>query len=119
MQLHIKNLRFPAIIGIHDWEKARERQFIMQITLQYDASEAAATDDFKYALDYTKVEKTILSYIASQPWNLIETLVHCTAQKLLNDFTQIQEIEVSVEKPQAMNFAESVTAKTHMHRNSL
>ena len=119
MQLHIKNLRFPAVIGIHEWEKSRERQFIMQITLQYDADKAVAADDFVHALDYTKVEKTILSFIASQPWNLIETLAHCTAQKLLNDFIQIREVEISVEKPQAMNFAESVTATTFMRRNNL
>jgi FolB domain-containing protein len=119
MQLHIKNLRFPAIIGIHEWEKARERQFIMQITLQYDAAKAIASDDFTYALDYTGIEKTILSFIASQPWNLIETLASRCAAHLLATFLQIQEIEISIEKPQAMYFAESVTATAFLQRSDL
>ncbi len=118
MQLKIHNLRFPAIIGIHDWERERERQFGMHITLEYDASAAIAGDDFTHAIDYGKIEAAALAYAASQPWNLIETLAHRTAEKLLVGFLQIQEITIAVEKPQAMDFAELVTATTTLRRSS-
>lgn len=119
MQLHIKNLRFPAVIGIHRWEKERTRLFNMQITIRYDAHQAIVTDDFGHALDYKKLENAALEFTGSQEWNLIETLAGRCAEHLFNTFPQIQEIELGIEKPQAMDFAESVTASAFLRRSSL
>jgi dihydroneopterin aldolase len=108
--LHIHNLYFPATIGIHTWEKERQRRFRMQITLSYDASQAIAGDDFRHALDYGKVEQAALDIAASQSWNLIETLAAQLVRQLMRQFPAIQEISVTVEKPQAMDFADYVSA---------
>ena len=43
MEMKIRNLRFPAVIGVHEWEQKYTRQFVMQVALEYDAAMAAAT----------------------------------------------------------------------------
>lgn len=116
MQLHIKNLHFTAVIGIHDWEQARRRQFRMNITLDYDATQAIAGDDFSHAIDYGKVEQRMVALADSRRWNLIETLADTAASCLLNEFLALREVSVTVEKPQAMHFSESVSATVHKKR---
>jgi FolB domain-containing protein len=110
MKLHIKNLRFAAIIGVHDWEIERLRQFSMDVTLEYDASKAIAGDDFSHAVDYGKVEQQMLDLARSRHWKLIETLVDAAANQILQSFSPVKEVTIAITKPQAMHFAESVTA---------
>ncbi len=116
MKLHIKNLRFPAIIGVHDWEKERRRQFYMDITVEYDASEAVLGDDFHKALDYGKIEEQMIALAESREWQLIETLADKAGDHLLREFQQISEVTIALTKPQAMHFSESVTAIAHKKR---
>lgn len=116
MELYVQNLLFPAIIGVHEWEKERQRQFRMHILIHYDASKAIAGDDINHALDYAKIEQLAIAYALSRPWNLIETLAHRMAERLLAGFVQIEAIRVTVEKPQALDFAESVAATAFLQR---
>lgn len=116
MELKIKNLRFPAVIGVHEWEKQITRQFVMQVALEYDASQAAATDEVAYAVDYTTVEAKLMQLAASRHWQLIETLAEASAALLLEEFPAISRAAITVEKLQAMNHSESVSVTTQRYR---
>lgn len=116
MEMKIKNLRFPAVIGVHEWEKKYTRQFVMQIELEYDAAMAAATDEIIYAVDYTAVEAMIMRLAASRSWQLIETLVEATATMVMEEFPSVSTVAVTLEKPQAMHHSESVGVTTRRYR---
>lgn len=116
MQLTIKNLRFSAIIGVHEWEKQVARQFVMQVVLEYDATQAAATDEVTFAVDYTTVEARLMQIAASRHWHLIETLAEAAAALLLEEFPAITHAAITLEKPQAMSHSESVSVTTQRYR---
>ena len=116
MQIHLKNLRFMAIIGVHAWEQATARQFTMQVTLDYDASKAAATDDLAYAVDYAAVEARVVQLAASRHWQLIETLAEAAATCLLAEFPPLTRVTISIEKPQAMLQSDLVSVTTMQQR---
>jgi dihydroneopterin aldolase len=116
MEMKIRNLRFPAVIGVHEWEKKYTRQFVLQLELEYDASMAAATDEITYAVNYTAVEARLMQLAASHPWQLIETLAESAATMVLEDFPTVSMVALTIEKPQALHHSESVSVTTRKYR---
>lgn len=116
MEMKIRNLRFPAVIGVHEWEQKYTRQFVMQVALEYDAAMAAATDEITYAVDYTLLESKLMQLAASRHWQLIETLAEACAAMVLEEFPSVSTVSITVEKPQALHHSESVGVTTHKYR---
>ena len=43
--IRITNLKLRTIIGIHDWERAHKQDVIINVTIEFDASKAADSDN--------------------------------------------------------------------------
>jgi dihydroneopterin aldolase len=119
MQITIKNLRLQAVIGVHEWEQRYARQFTLQVQFDYDATRAAAMDDLHYAIDYTAVEACLMQFIGGRSWGLIETVAQQSAEHLLERFPPIEQVHLSIEKPQAMHASESVAASVTVQRGTV
>ena len=94
----IRDLSVPAVIGVHDWERAIEQTLVFSVDIVADVRRAAATDDLADALDYSAVARTITSVVREGKFRLIETAAERVAERLLADFP-VTRLRLEVRKP--------------------
>jgi len=108
MVICIHRLRANGVLGVYDRERNAEREVIVNIRLEYDATRPAVTDSIDDALDYQHVHDAIVQVIKTSKHRLIETLAEQILQSLRSD-TRVTNIELEVEKPGALSSADSVS----------
>ena len=106
-KVFINNLVARGIIGINDWERVKPQEIRINIILHGDLSKAGDTDDIEDSINYRTVAK--------QAQLLAENCQRQTVEALASDIADyclkvkgVQKVQVRVEKPGAVRFAESV-----------
>jgi FolB domain-containing protein len=112
----IKDLLVRGIIGIRDWEREKVQDILINVTVFSDTTQAAATDDIAYCVDYSALAKKIQTHA--------ETAARLTVEALANDLAKlclqeelVQRVIVRVEKPGAVRFAKSVGVEIERRRD--
>ena len=100
--LELHDLKLKAKLGVFDWERASEREFLAHVTAQIKAEEAITEDNLQSTLDYAKLEQFLLTHAAAQEWQLIERLLESLARHTLEQFPQIEHLFLTLHKPQAL-----------------
>ena len=103
----IRQLKIDTVIGIHEWEKAKTQPILLDLDLSFDCKRAAQTDHIDDALDYFAVCKEVTEFVASNHYELIETLAEQVAQLILSRFP-CKKIKLSLYKPEAIDNTETV-----------
>lgn len=105
--IRVKNLRLRTYIGIKDEEINNKQDVVINLTIQYCADKAAASD-MDDALNYRSITKRIIKLVEDNRFYLLE--------KLTNDILDIAcehdwviSAEAEVDKPHALRFADSVS----------
>lgn len=86
--------------GVYPFERAQGQRFVVDATLWLDLSDAVASDDLGHTVDYGELTANIRAIIEGQPVNLVETLAGRVVDVCLA-LPLVQEVEVSVHKPEA------------------
>jgi FolB domain-containing protein len=112
----IKNLLARGIIGVHDWERKRAQNILINITIFTDTRRAAETDNLEDCVNYSTMSKKILAHA--------ETVNRLTVEALANDLARlcleekgVEKVIVRVEKPGAVRFADSVGVEIERSKN--
>jgi D-erythro-7,8-dihydroneopterin triphosphate epimerase len=108
--IRIDNLRLRTLIGVYQWEQDHAQEVIINISFDYDANEAAATDEISKAVDYKAMKLRIMDLVENGSFALLERL----AQDILSTVIEeplIASATVRVDKPGALRFADSVSAE--------
>lgn len=116
MIIRIKNMSLQTILGIHDWEKTKKRDIIINLELEINGSKAAISDAVEDTVDYDALTLNIKESVESQPFGLIERLADHILKIAMTD-QKIQRAKVEVDKPGAIACAESVAVVAEMKRN--
>lgn len=103
----IRDLRVRCIIGINDDERRDKQDVIINISLYADLSKAGRSDRTEDTIDYRAVKKRILNMAESSHYYLIEALAEAVADLCLHN-PAVNEVTVTVDKPYALRFAQSV-----------
>jgi len=103
----IKNLVARGIIGVNDWERTRPQNILINITMFTDTRLAAQTDDLNDCINYSTMSKKVLAHAETVNRLTVEALANDLAKICLSE-KEVQKVIVSVEKPGAVRFAESV-----------
>ncbi len=106
-RIHITNLVVPGIIGINPDERINRQDVCVNATLWADTSPAAASDDIADAVNYRTITKALIAHIEEGEPMLVERLVQELADICLAD-PRVEAVEMTVEKPGALRYAESV-----------
>ena len=106
-KIHIRNLHADVLIGIYPEEKEIQQPVVINITLITDCALPARTDNIEDAVDYSLIHDEVFNHLHSTQYDLIETLAENVASICLKD-TRIRRCTVSVDKPDALEYAESV-----------
>ena len=112
--IFIRDLRVRGILGVHDWERQQPREILINVTLFTDTRRAAETDDLADCVDYSQTAQKIRALVAPQPAGAggagrftVEALAEDIANLCLSQ-PRVQKVAVRVEKPGAVEGAESV-----------
>lgn len=113
----IKNLLVRSIIGIHDWEREKKQDILINIVMEADCRPAGNSDDFRDAVDYRAVAKRVLALVENSAFYLVEKLAEEIAGICMED-ERVEAALVRVEKPGAVRFSESVGVEVERRRNT-
>jgi FolB domain-containing protein len=110
----IRDLRVRGILGVHDRERHQLREILINVTLFTDTRRAAESDDIADCVDYSLVAQKIRALVAPQTAGAggagrftVEALAEDVAKLCLSQ-PRVQKVTVRVEKPGAVEGAESV-----------
>ncbi len=106
-KVFIKALHTKPVIGIYDWEREIRQDVFIDLTMATDITQAAATDDIQYALNYKSICDRIVEFSNASSFGLIESLAESISQIVQKEFG-VQWVRVSVHKPGAIDAAEDL-----------
>jgi FolB domain-containing protein len=111
----IKDLLIRGIIGIHDWEREKKQDILINIVMEADCRPAGLSDDFEDAVDYRAVTKKVLVLVENSSFFLVEKLAAEIAEICLED-ERVEMARIRVEKPGAVRFSQSVGVEVERRR---
>ncbi|MGM0501713.1 MAG: dihydroneopterin aldolase [Bacillota bacterium] len=97
----LNNLAFYGYHGVLDEEQELGQKFFIDVELSADLSLAGTTDDLKQAVNYAEVYQVIKEICEEEQYDLLEALAENMAQKILEQFELVQEVQIRVKKPEA------------------
>jgi dihydroneopterin aldolase len=97
-KVFIRGLTVEAVIGVFAWEKQVLQPLVFDLTMDWDITQAAETDDLAYALNYAAVSDRVIEFVQSHQYDLLERLLVQLAETLRKEFF-IPKIKIRVEKP--------------------
>ena len=105
--IHIRDLSLRTIIGIQEWERDKQQDIVINITLDYNATRAVETDDIVDAVDYKALKRKIIHLAENSRFNLVEKMASEILGIVMED-SRVKAASVTIDKPQALRFAKSV-----------
>lgn len=112
--LYINQLMIMTRVGVYNWEKKCLQKIIFDLKLMYVNDFNLNTFDY---LDYTKVSKTIVDFINTRYFTLIEEIAELVSKLLIEKFAKICQVQIKVSKLGAIYNARNVSI--YMKRNRL
>ena len=106
--IHISNLRLRTYIGFNPEEKTKQQDVIVNAEIRYRADAAFSSDDEADALNYKNITKRMIEHIETGRFQLLEKLT-ADLLAIATESEQVSYAEVSVDKPHALRFADSVS----------
>ena len=113
--IRINDLKVRALIGVHPWEKVNKQELVINMTIEYDASQACLSDKLKDALNYESVAAKAIKTTECSRHALLERL----ADRILTGIMANRRVKaayVRVDKPHALPQAKSVSFELSAER---
>ena len=105
--IYIRDLRVETIIGIFGWEIEVRQQISMDLDFEFDVSVPGKSDLIDDTLDYKKITKSLIAFIESSEYKLIEALGEGIVDHLKSKFG-IKKVKLRLSKPGALRFSKDV-----------
>ena len=105
--IFLSSLTVECIVGIWDWERRVKQTVIIDVEMAADIRKAAATDHIDSTVDYKKVTKRLLAFVAESQFQLVETLTERIAQIIVTEFG-VSWVRVRLNKRGAIRNARDV-----------
>lgn len=86
--------------GVLEEEKQQGQDFIIDVSIVSDFSNAVATDDVTETVNYAEVAQIAHDTVVNTRFDLIETLAHTIATRIL-ELSGVAGVKVTVNKPSA------------------
>ncbi|MGH8131613.1 MAG: dihydroneopterin aldolase [Steroidobacteraceae bacterium] len=117
-QIFLHGLTAECIIGFIDWERQVRQTVVVDLELPVDCRHASLTDEVTDTLDYKKVAKRALEFIAASEFKLVETLAHRLALVILSEFA-VEWVRICLNKPGAIRNSRDVGVQIERRRADL
>ncbi|MES2764513.1 MAG: dihydroneopterin aldolase [Bacteroidota bacterium] len=97
-RLTISNAVYFGYHGVRDEEQVLGGKYEVDVDMYYDSTRAVVSDDVGDALNYEEAVFMIGEIINSDPYNLVETIVHEILDSLMDKFPKLMSATVRVRK---------------------
>ena len=104
----IKGLRVETVIGVYDWERNITQPLIIDLELACDTQKAAASDSLHDALDYAAISQRAVEIAEASSFQLIEALAERIVTTILDEFSAVETVRLTLQKPTAVSAADTV-----------
>jgi 7,8-dihydroneopterin aldolase/epimerase/oxygenase len=106
-RVFLRELAVECIIGFLDWERMVKQTVYLDIEVPVDCSRAAVSDDVAATLDYKRLSKVVIAFVAASEFKLVETLADRTARHVLQQF-DIPWVKLTINKRGAIRASRDV-----------
>lgn len=106
-RVFVENLTVETVIGIFDWEREIRQTVSLDLEMEFDIRQAAASDSIEDALDYKAVSKRLIRFIEKSEFQLVETLAEQCAAIVLDEFPVLR-LKLKLSKPGAVRGSSAV-----------
>ena len=97
----LKDMVFYAYHGVNSEENIQGQRFAVDMELLLDLQQAGQSDAIEDTVSYAQIYKLTAKIVTENVFKLLEALAEKIAGEILDKFDQVQEINVTVKKPQA------------------
>lgn len=104
----IRDLLLRGIVGINPGERVNKQDILLNLVIYADIRPAAESDEIADAVNYRSITKRLIRHVEESSDYLVEKLVTDIARIVLAEFPAVHRVQVRVEKPGALRFAQSV-----------
>lgn len=111
----ICDLHVRCILGINQDERHEKQDVVINLTIHADLRPAGKSDRLEDTVDYRALKKRILVMVEESNYRLVEALAEAIASLCL-DHPGVARVDVRVDKPHALRFAESVAVEITRER---
>lgn len=111
----IRGLLVRGILGINEWEREKQQDIVIDLTLHVDCRRPGASDEVGDALNYRTLTKAIIGYVEDSAHYLVEALATAIARICVVEFGA-PRVVVRVQKPGALRFADTVGVEIRRSR---
>lgn len=99
-RIALTGLRVRGRHGVYDFERSQGQDFVVDVVLEVDLATAAGSDRVEDTVHYGELAERLVTIVAGEPVNLIETLADKLVTAALAD-PRVDAATVTVHKPQA------------------
>lgn len=117
-KIFIHALKTEAIVGIFEWERQVKQTVLMDLELSADIRKAALSDSIDDTVNYKRVAKRVLAFVAASQFHLVETLAEHVAMLMLEEFG-VAWVGISLSKPGAIRNSRDVGVVLERDREDL
>lgn len=115
-KITIKNLTLFAYHGVNPEEKENGQRFVLDVDYYLDLGSACQSDCLDDTVSYATAVKIIRKVFTEQSYDLIERAAQVVCDALFEAFAPIQQIDITLKKPQAPVRAEFDYMAVTLHR---
>ncbi len=100
-KITVKNLKIFAYHGVNPEEKENGQNFVIDLDYYLDLSAACRSDNLDDTVSYAKVVKTVTRAFTENTYDLIEKAAQTVADAVLETFSAIERVDITLKKPEA------------------
>ena len=97
-KVFIRDLSLRGKHGVYEWEWEKPREFIFDITADFDISKAAKSDKLEDTVCWTYLHKIAKEVIDGPTIFLIERIADTVAQRILEGEERVAAVTVTIRK---------------------
>lgn len=106
--IDIRNLRLRTYIGFNPAETTKKQDVVINIQIRYRIADEVLEDRVDEALNYKPITKKVIALVETGRFLLLEKLA-ADVLDACNDHPDVLYSRVTVDKPHALRFADSVS----------
>lgn len=95
--IELRNIKIYAYHGVMPQENTVGAYYYIDLKIRTDFTQAALHDDLSETVNYAEIYKRVVEVMRT-PSKLIEHVAHRLANRLLNDFERISQIDIRITK---------------------
>jgi dihydroneopterin aldolase len=87
--------------GLLEHERTNGQDFFVDVVLNVDLQAVSQSDSIDETVNYAEITDLVVTEITTNPVSLIERLAGRIAERILNSYSRVNSLSITVHKPQA------------------